>query len=1841
MPSVSLSLPGARTGDRMTWVCLSCMLWPEDLEAPSSHTFKVKSFKRVKPCGICGQAITREGSTCRGCKLYCHRKCEAKAATPCAPPVNSELPANGESTAKHVNATESTKSSKSAQPRGRPSRSVSVAQTMEDTCELDLVYITERIIAVSYPSSAEEQNFRSNLKEVAQMLKSKHGDNYLLFNLSERRHDISKLHSRVLDFGWPDLHTPALEKICSICKAMDTWLSAEPHNVVVLHNKGNRGRMGVVVAAYMHYSNISASADQALDRFAMKRFYEDKVLPVGQPSQKRYVHYFSGLLSGTIKMNNKPLFLHHVIMHGIPNFESKGGCRPFLKIYQAMQPVYTSGIYNVQGDSQTSICITIEPGLLLKGDILLKCYHKKFRSPTRDVIFRVQFHTCAIHDLGIVFGKEDLDEAFKDDRFPEYGKVEFVFSYGPEKIQGMEHLENGPSVSVDYNTSDPLIRWDSYDNFNVRREDSMEGTWAGPHQAHKAPDTELGHTQGPLDGSLYAKVKKKDSLHGSTGAVNAGRAPLSATPNHLEHTLSVSSDSGNSTATDKTDEQAVPGGGPPALTPEEKRELERLLSGFGLESEAPMHNRHPGAVPAGSSALTGRHVVPAQVHVNGSAGTLVAERETDILDDDLPNQDGHSVGSLGTLSSCDGTTNASEVGYQEVPRMESLSSLPNGPSSFDGADKLHKEGLYDSEPLINGGYPYSNQNTLRSMMGRHPQPLLSQIRPSMSAQENLSGYRQQQAGFPEPGWLQPRPPAATQPYLYGFDSNDIFRSQSYPATEPGLQLPQAPARSSSSREAVQRGLNAWQQQGSSSGGSRPPSRQQDGGLESQSPSVSSSSPQPSPLQVAPLPSHSIPEFPRVASPKEIEQSIEALNMLMLDLDPSVSTLHKSQSVPVASTEDQPGPVVSSLSAQPVLGLPSQVAPQVTQPRPSNAFGAMPASVSHNAMGTAVTQPPPASELLSKAYLPGPPAQEGRGAGEPEYMGQDLGVSYSPYGYQNQQPPVPQTRSYSRSPGSSPTSPIPPATAYSPVGPQQPLIMSPPSPTATAQAQMPPKGAEHHQEPARPSEEEPLNLEGLVAHRVAEYNAKLQGIRQSTKAPHPPVHQQRSFSFAGVESRDKSPEEPGAPNRRRTTSDGQYENSPQEPGTPRSPTARSPVHSFSPEVVSSIAANPGGRPKEPHLHSYKEAFEELEGTSPTSPPSSGVRSPPGLAKTPLSALGLKPHNPAEILLQPTGELDREAVVESDEEPRSYVESVARKAAAGGGGAPQSPPTPQAYSTETPVRNGAFMNSFTSPSPISTSSPIHSMDGVSIRSYLSESSGHSTASPPQPSAESSFQAPSAHISYQNASPVSFSQGGYVSPEYPDGRVGARPQPQVSVVGVHVLPGSPHTLHRTVATNTPPSPGLGRRPLDPGTAAVPGSPSLGRHIMYGYSAPEEQRPTLSRQSSASGYQPPSTPSFPVSPAYYPGLSSPQSSSPDSATYRQGSPTLQPVLPEKRRMSAGERSNSLPNYATVNGKISSPVSSGMSSPSSGSSVAYPHTLPDFSKLSLPDSSPETRANVKFVQDTSKYWYKPEISREQTITLLKDREPGAFIIRDSHSFRGAYGLAMKVASPPPTILQQNKKGDITNELVRHFLIETSPRGVKLKGCPNEPNFGCLSALVYQHSIIPLALPCKLVIPDRDPTDKTKDAASAANSATDLLKQGAACNVLFINSVEMESLTGPQAIAKAISETLALAPTPAATIVHFKVSVQGITLTDNQRKLFFRRHYPLSTVTYCDLDPQERKWTKSDGAGPAKLFGFVARKQGSTTDNICHLFAEQDPDQPAGAIVNFVSRVMLGSGQKR
>lgn len=44
-----------------------------------------------------------------------------------------------------------------------------------------------------------------------------------------------------------------------------------------------------------------------------------------------------------------------------------------------------------------------------------------------------------------------------------------------------------------------------------------------------------------------------------------------------------------------------------------------------------------------------------------------------------------------------------------------------------------------------------------------------------------------------------------------------------------------------------------------------------------------------------------------------------------------------------------------------------------------------------------------------------------------------------------------------------------------------------------------------------------------------------------------------------------------------------------------------------------------------------------------------------------------------------------------------------------------------------------------------------------------------------------------------------------------------------------------------------------------------------------------------------------------------------------------------------------------------------------------------------------------------------------------------------------------------------------------------------------------------------------------------------------------------------------------------------------------------------------------------------------RMFGFVARKLSGSNNNECHVFAELESTQPARAIVNFVTRILIGS----
>jgi len=194
--------------------------------------------------------------------------------------------------------------STASETRGRFSGSPS-RRDASSTAIMDLSFVTERILALSFPPEIESSVYRDALHQAANMLQTKHGDNYMVrsfyhffsvysivcawqchatamtvgpligvgcsivlqlavlsddgtatktnalflfwiafrmtcvqvFNLSLPRKEIGYCNSRVLDVGWPNQLAPPLERLCSVCRALDSWLQADPQHVAVLHSR--------------------------------------------------------------------------------------------------------------------------------------------------------------------------------------------------------------------------------------------------------------------------------------------------------------------------------------------------------------------------------------------------------------------------------------------------------------------------------------------------------------------------------------------------------------------------------------------------------------------------------------------------------------------------------------------------------------------------------------------------------------------------------------------------------------------------------------------------------------------------------------------------------------------------------------------------------------------------------------------------------------------------------------------------------------------------------------------------------------------------------------------------------------------------------------------------------------------------------------------------------------------------------------------------------------------------------------------------------------------------------------------------------------------------------------------------------------------------------------------------------------------------------------------------------------------------------------------------------------------------------------------------------------------
>ncbi|KAL6072071.1 Phosphatidylinositol-3,4,5-trisphosphate 3-phosphatase [Balamuthia mandrillaris] len=300
--------------------------------------------------------------------------------------------------------------------------------------DLDLTYITDRIIAMALPSEGLEKSYRNNVDDVARLLEEKHLGRYMIYNLSERSYDYSKFHNRVHTWcSWPDHHSPPLVLLLQICKSIYLWLNTHPENAVVVHCLAGKGRTGTVIASLLILGGLLQDADKALHFFASRRSLN--MWGVTNPSQRRAVQYIEQVIVHGRQPNYKAYRLREVIMHTIPNFDNKG-CSPFIELYSTNRgcllfsgtqkdeynEFHTPLFYSSEKDQVA--CFPVDQ--VIRGDIVLLLKHVTpiYRTEPVVAMCRVQFHTGML-DLDFkgdntyvcTFTRADFDDAYKDKRF--------------------------------------------------------------------------------------------------------------------------------------------------------------------------------------------------------------------------------------------------------------------------------------------------------------------------------------------------------------------------------------------------------------------------------------------------------------------------------------------------------------------------------------------------------------------------------------------------------------------------------------------------------------------------------------------------------------------------------------------------------------------------------------------------------------------------------------------------------------------------------------------------------------------------------------------------------------------------------------------------------------------------------------------------------------------------------------------------------------------------------------------------------------------------------------------------------------------------------------------------------------------------------------------------------------------------------------------------------------------------------------------------------------------------------------------------------------------------------
>ncbi|KAF5480238.1 hypothetical protein F2P56_001002 [Juglans regia] len=331
--------------------------------------------------------------------------------------------------------------------------------------DLDMSYITDQVLAMSFPAERMRAVYRNPLWQVQSVLDMRHQGHYKIYNLCiEESYDPSHFHGRVDAYPFDDNHVPPLQMVKTFCESVHSWLSSDPENIAVIHCMAGKGRTGLMVCAYLVY--IGMSADEALQLYADRRTTNNEGVSI--PSQRRYVGYWENIVSFPRGIDNEPSGvnlpkpcsreLRRIRLHDMVNIDriffvvselqekpdqmyhpsvevTRNCCRPIKKGYQRTNsPRYYISFANgdkedkpqseeehvvVQMDTESSIiyqktCLDhyFDKPLQVTGDVRIIFYQKMFGGR----LFYCCFNTAFIRNSLIQLTVRELDKVGKKGR---------------------------------------------------------------------------------------------------------------------------------------------------------------------------------------------------------------------------------------------------------------------------------------------------------------------------------------------------------------------------------------------------------------------------------------------------------------------------------------------------------------------------------------------------------------------------------------------------------------------------------------------------------------------------------------------------------------------------------------------------------------------------------------------------------------------------------------------------------------------------------------------------------------------------------------------------------------------------------------------------------------------------------------------------------------------------------------------------------------------------------------------------------------------------------------------------------------------------------------------------------------------------------------------------------------------------------------------------------------------------------------------------------------------------------------------------------------------------------